>query len=229
MCVADRLEIERRVVPLGRRLEALVGRRHLVRDQPRLRHTDPEPHQRAVRRVLLHRLERERVVQQVDVVHQRDLLQPRARQVVPPRQTVDHERVPRRGAEVERLVDDPLGRELVAVDRPETARRAPRTRRASPPRCRAGARSGAQPRFITGTSVDDARSGAARTASRAERRGPRDRPRVGCPSRARSAPKRLRGLERARSCPPTGPGRRRAAATRGRAASRDGRRARFAT
>ena len=116
---ADRLEVERRVVALGGRLEARVLRRHLVRDQPRLGHADAEPHQRAVRGVLLHRLERERVVQQVDVVHQRDLLQPGARQVVPPREPVDHERVARPVAQVERLVDDPLGAQLVAVDRAE--------------------------------------------------------------------------------------------------------------
>ena len=66
----DLLEVEREVVALGGRLEALVGRRALVRDQPRLRHVQAEPHHRAVGRVLLHRLEGERVVQQVDVVHQ---------------------------------------------------------------------------------------------------------------------------------------------------------------
>jgi len=90
-----------------------------MRDQPGVRHANPEPHQRAVRRVLLHRLERERVVQQVDVVHQRDLLQPRARQVVPPRQPVDHQRVPGLRSEVERLVADPLRAQGVPVDRAE--------------------------------------------------------------------------------------------------------------
>ena len=91
----DLLEVEGEVVALGGRLEALVRGRALVRDQPRLRHVQAEPHHRAVRRVLLHRLERERVVQQVDVVHQRDLLQPLARHRVPPAEPVDHERVAR--------------------------------------------------------------------------------------------------------------------------------------
>src|SRR5205807_4363835 len=67
--------------------------REAVRDEPRLRHAQAEPHHRAVRGVLLHRLERERVVQQVDLVHQGDLLQPLAREVVPPREAVDDEGV----------------------------------------------------------------------------------------------------------------------------------------
>ena len=145
--LADRLEVERRVVALGRSAgSARLSRRHLVRDQPRLGHADAEPHQRAVGGVLLHRLERERVVQQVDVVHQRDLLQPRARQVVPPREPVDDERVARPVAQVERLVEDRARcvSVVAAVDRPERARRAPRTRPASPPRCRAAGRSGAK-------------------------------------------------------------------------------------
>ena len=62
--------------------------------------------------MLLHRLERERVVEQVDVVHQGDLLQPLARQVVPPGEPVDHERVARLRAQVERLDHDPLDRQL---------------------------------------------------------------------------------------------------------------------
>jgi hypothetical protein len=66
-------------------------------------HLQPEPDHRAVRRVLLHRLERERVVEQVDVVHQRDLLQPLARVVVPVREPVDDEVVARLVAQVERL------------------------------------------------------------------------------------------------------------------------------
>ena len=82
----------------------------------------PEPHHRAVRRVLLHRLEREGVVEEVHVVHERDLLQPLARDEVPPREPVDDERVARRVAQVEGLVGDALTGQLVAVpivvDRP---------------------------------------------------------------------------------------------------------------
>ena len=111
----DLLEVEGEVVPLGGRLEARVLGRALVRDQPRLRHVQAEPHHRAVGRVLLHRLERERVVQEVDVVHQRDLLQPLARDGVPPAEPVDHERVAGLRAQVERLVRDPLGRQLVRL------------------------------------------------------------------------------------------------------------------
>ena len=111
----DLLEVEGEVVALGGRLEALVRGRLLVRDQPRLRHVQPEPHHRAVRGVLLHRLEGERVVQEVDVVHQRDLLQPLARHRVPPAEPVDHERVARAVAEVEGLVEDPLARQLVRL------------------------------------------------------------------------------------------------------------------
>ncbi len=109
----DLLQVERQVVALSRGLEALVRRRALVRDQPGLRHLQPEPHHRAVGGVLLHRLERERVVEQIHVVHERDLLQPLSRHRVPPAEPVDHERVTRLVAEVERLVRDPLAGELV--------------------------------------------------------------------------------------------------------------------
>ena len=75
--------------------------------------------------MLLHRLERERVVQEVDLVHQGDLLQPLARQVVPPGEPVDDERVAGLERQVERLVEDPRGRELVRLapvaDGPEPA------------------------------------------------------------------------------------------------------------
>ena len=118
--LADRLQIELRVVALRRRLKARIVGRHLVWDQPRLGHADPEAHQCAIGGVLLHRLERERVVQQIHVVDERHLLQPRTREVVPPRQPVDHQRIPRCRAKIERLVDDPLGHEPVPVDRPET-------------------------------------------------------------------------------------------------------------
>ncbi len=110
----DRRQVERLVVAGGRVLEAGVVGRVLVRHQNRRRHLQPEPDHRAVGRVLLHRLEREGTVEQVHVVHQRDLLQPLAREVVPVRETVDHELVARSVAQVERLHRDPLGRDAVA-------------------------------------------------------------------------------------------------------------------
>src|SRR5207237_753899 len=70
---------------------------------------------RAVRAVLLHRLEREWVVQQVDVVHQRALLDPLAREVVPPAEPVDDQLVARLRAQVERLVGDALAAEGVTL------------------------------------------------------------------------------------------------------------------
>ena len=68
--------------------------------------------------MLLHRLERERIVEEVDLVHQCELLQPLARHLVPPGEPVDDQRVPGLVAEVEGLVDDPLGRELVPLTAP---------------------------------------------------------------------------------------------------------------
>jgi hypothetical protein len=116
--VADLLgdggEIEGLVVPARRVGEARVVRRLLVGHHHRRGDLQPEPQQRAVRRVLLHRLEGERAVEQVDVVHQRHLLQPLAGQVVPPREAVDDEPVARAGAEVERLDRDPLAGEVMA-------------------------------------------------------------------------------------------------------------------
>ena len=156
--LGDVLEVERQVVARGHVLEASAtmvlaarhGRRHLVRHHPRLRHLEPEPDHRAVGGVLLHRLERERVVEQVDVVHQHRLLHPLARDLVPPAEPVDDELVARLRAEVERLVRDPLGAEDVRLAlvarRAAAARRAPRRRGASRPRCRAAVRSGAQTR-----------------------------------------------------------------------------------
>ena len=90
--VADLRKVEGLVVARRRRREALVPQWLLVRNQPRVRHLQAEPHHRAVRGVLLHRLERERVVEQVDVVHQRHLLQPFARERVPPPDPVEDER-----------------------------------------------------------------------------------------------------------------------------------------
>ena len=75
--------------------------------------------------MLLHRLERERAVEQVHVVHQRDLLEPFAREVVPVGEPVDYELVAGAVSQVKRLDRDPLGGDPVAVpgvvgDRPET-------------------------------------------------------------------------------------------------------------
>ena len=222
--LADRLEVERRVVALGGRLEALVRRRHLVRDQPRVGHADPEAHQRAVGGVLLHRLERERVVQQVHVVHQRDLLQPRARQVVPPREPVDHERVARPVAEVERLVDDPLGAQRVAVDRAEPRderleRRGPVLLGAEEQADRVlSHRASQEPRQMMRELAPPGRPVVRHVVS----------PKIDLVANALLAEQRTEptASSRARrSCPPTGPGRRRARSTPASAASRDGRRA----
>ena len=121
--LGDRGEVERQVVLRRRVLEARVLGRVLVRDEHRRRHLDPEPDHRAVGRVLLHRLERERRVEQVDVVHHRDLLQPLARDEVPPREAVDDEVVARLVAQVERLDRDPLAahvmRRPVVLHRPD--------------------------------------------------------------------------------------------------------------
>ena len=81
----------RRCTPTSR------GRRVLVRHEDGVGHLEPEAHHRAVGGVLLHRLERERAVEQVHVVHQRDLLQPLARVVVPVREPVDDQVVARLG------------------------------------------------------------------------------------------------------------------------------------
>ena len=109
----DLVEVERLVV-LGRGVgEARVVGRVLVRDEHGPRHLQAQPQHRAVGGVLLHRLERERAVEQVDVVHQRDLLQPLAREVVPVGEPVDDEVVARLGAQVERLHRDPLGGQAV--------------------------------------------------------------------------------------------------------------------
>jgi hypothetical protein len=61
--------------------------------------------------VLLHGLERERGVEQVDVVHQRDLLEPLARVVVPVREPVDDQAGARFCPERERLDGQALGGE----------------------------------------------------------------------------------------------------------------------
>ena len=203
----DLLEVEGKVVALGGRLEALVRGRALVRDQPRLRHVQAEPHHRAVGRVLLHRLERERVVQQVDVVHQRDLLQPLARDRVPPAEAVDHERVTRLRAEVERLVRDSLGGQLVrhaaVLDRADLGEQVLEGAR---PVLFGAEQQADQMRAcaVIGSGGDDARSGHATRASRAASRGPRGRARCGSPSR-RAARRSVWCFRAPRSCPPTAP------------------------
>ena len=73
-----------------------------------VRHVEAEPDHRAVRRVLLHRLERERAVEQVGAVDQRGLLQPLARVVVPVGEPVDDQAGADRVDEVERLDRQPL-------------------------------------------------------------------------------------------------------------------------
>ena len=182
-------------------------------NEPRLGHLEAEPHHRAVGRVLLHRLEREGIVQEVDVVHQRGLLQPLARDEVPVRETVDDEGVARLGSEVEGLDRDPLRRELVrsapVLDRAPGGRPAPRRRSASPPRCRARGRSGAGS-AISRTGRGGGRAGRATRASRAGRRAPRGRPRLESPSPPATG--RTVSCSRGRpSCPPTVLARRRAA------------------
>ena len=118
-------EIEPAQVPLRGDGESRIVRRLLVGHHPRLGNAQPQPDHGAVRGVLLHGLERERVVEQVDVVHERHLLQPLARQVVPPGEPVDDEPEAGGGSEVEGLVPDPLRRELVRLapmaDRPDAA------------------------------------------------------------------------------------------------------------
>ncbi len=87
----DAIELERPVVLRGGVGEARVVGRLLVGDQPGFRDLQAEPDHGRVGGVLLHRLERERVVHEVHVVHQSDLLQPLPRDVVPVREAVDHE------------------------------------------------------------------------------------------------------------------------------------------
>jgi hypothetical protein len=120
----DRVEVERPVVARRGVRVAGVLRRVLVRHEHRLRHLEAEPQHRAVGGVLLHRLERERRVQQVHVVHQRDLLEPLARHEVPVGEAVDDEVVARLVAQVERLDGDPLAGHVMrgagrVLDRPE--------------------------------------------------------------------------------------------------------------
>ena len=124
--VGDRVEVERLVVAGGGVGVLRVVDRVLVRHQRRVGHLQAEPHHRAVGGVLLHGLEGERRVHQVDAVHQRDLLQPLARDVVPVGQPVDHQVVGRLVAQVERLDRD-------ALDVVRVLRARPVGHRADPP------------------------------------------------------------------------------------------------
>jgi hypothetical protein len=89
-------EVEELRVALERHLQVRLLLVRLRRDQPGRRDRQPEAHHRAVRRVLLVRLHRPRVVEDVDAVQDHGLLDPLAAEVVPVRQPVDHHVVLRR-------------------------------------------------------------------------------------------------------------------------------------
>ena len=176
-------QVERLVVALGGIGEALVGRRLLVRDQPRAGDLHPKADHRAVGGVLLHRLERERVVRQVHVVHQRDLLDPLARHVVPVGEAVDDERVARAHAQVERLDRHALGGDRVllagVVDRSGGGARDERLERLRPVLLRAE------------QEADQVRAGHGRVPT--PRRGRANRPAAGRACRASSSSCARRG------------------------------------
>ena len=111
--LGDLVEVELAVVLLRGVGPADVVDRVLVRHQRGRRDLQPHPDQRAVGAVLLHRLERERAVEQVGAVDQRGLLQPLARVVVPVRQPVDDQLGADRVVEPERLDGEPLARDRV--------------------------------------------------------------------------------------------------------------------
>jgi hypothetical protein len=111
----DLFEAERLVVFSRHVWEPVILRWFLMRDHPRVRHLQAQPHHGAVSRVLLHGLERERVVHEVDVVHDCGLLQPLTRDVVPVREPIDDERMARHGTQVEGLDRDALGRDRVVL------------------------------------------------------------------------------------------------------------------
>ena len=122
--LGDLAEVEGAVVA-GRRVgPARVVGRALERHEDRARHLQPAADHRAVGRVLLHRLEGEGAVEQVDVVHHRHLLQPLARVVVPVGEAIDDQLVARLVAQVEGLdgqaLDvDAVARAVLALDRPQ--------------------------------------------------------------------------------------------------------------
>ncbi len=111
--VGDRLEVEGLVVLRRRVGPADVVDGVLVGHEPRLGDLEPQAHQGDVGAVLLHRLEGEGAVEQVGVVHQRGLLEPLARVVVPVGEAVDDELGAHRLAQVERLDGEALARQLV--------------------------------------------------------------------------------------------------------------------
>ena len=145
--LADLAEIEQPGVALQGDLEVglrlvLLGWHHRG---GRDRHAEAD--HRAVRRVLLHRLDRPRVVEHVQPVGEDRLLDPLPARRVPVGQTVDDEVVARRLAQIERLDDHPVGLEAddVAVDRAARGRGGgalPRSRSASTGRRPARARCG---------------------------------------------------------------------------------------
>ena len=133
--LADGAEVEQARVALQRRLQ--IGQRlvRLGRQHPRLRDRHAQVHHGAVGRVLLHRLHRPRVVEDVEAVHQDGLLDPLAAGVIPVGQPVDDQVVADVLAQVERLdghavdldahlialpVDDQIEAldELLVTDRP---------------------------------------------------------------------------------------------------------------
>ncbi len=85
-----------------------VFRRVLVRNQNGLRHLETKPHHGAVCGVFFHTLKGERAVEQVDIIHQRGLLEPLAGMVVPVSQPVDHQIVTWFVPQVERFHRHPL-------------------------------------------------------------------------------------------------------------------------
>ena len=151
--------------------------------------------------MLLHRLEREGVVEQVDVVHERDLLQPLARDVVPVRQPVDDEAVAAGLAQVERLDGDALDVVAVGVaahlqrrvepadQRLERARPVLLGARAAGPASACGRPCGSPSGDVRRSAAGGGRAGRARTASRAGRRAPTGPSRPAGPWPAHSAPK----------------------------------------
>ena len=118
--LGEPVEVEVAVVLLRGVGPAHVVDRVLVRHQRGRRDLEAHPDQRAVGAVLLHRLERERAVEQVGAVDQRGLLQPLARVVVPVREPVDDELGADRVVEVERLDGEPLAGHGVRCRRPST-------------------------------------------------------------------------------------------------------------
>ena len=133
-------------------------------------------------------------VEQVDVVHQRDLLQPLARVVVPVRQPVDDQLVAGLVAQVERLDASPA--RCAASGCPPSASRRTPSRRASaskargpvllgaeqqPDRGAPGSHGGGHAVLLRRTAVGGARAGVATTASRGRSRGPTRRARGECP------------------------------------------------